>query len=152
MNTHVSDEDPPLLCPSAEPSMSGSVVFGIVGGTVDEPRLRHLEKPVPVTQELLELSGPVRPTEVFRFAAPCACDACPNFQGARCSLATRIVKWLPAVEEKLPVCSIRPHCRWWREEGKSACQRCPQVVTDNYHPSEFMRRATDATTSFDTDR
>ena len=130
----------PALCPSAEPAMTGSVAFGVVGGTASEPRVRHLARPVPVSAELLELAHPVRPTEVFRFAAPCACNACPNFQDSHCSLATRIVKWLPAVVDSLPVCSIRPRCRWWRDEGKAACLRCPQVVTDNYQPSDQMRQ------------
>jgi hypothetical protein len=137
----------PLLCPSAEPSMAGSVAFGIVGGTADEPHLRHLEQLLPVTEELLSLSGPVRPTEVFRFAAPCACNACPNFQDSQCSLATRLVKWLPEVTETLPPCQVRPHCRWWHEHGKAACLRCPQVVTDNYNPTEQMRLASDPTSA-----
>ena len=126
--------------------MAGSVVFGIVGGTADEPRLRHLEHPLPVTDELLSLSGAVRPTEVFRFAAPCACQACPNFQESRCSLATKIVRLLPVVSETLPACRIRAQCRWWHEEGRAACQRCPQVVTDNYNPSHLMRLASDPDT------
>jgi len=52
--------------------VANSFVFGVVNGTADEPRLRHLTEPQPVTLELLELAAPVRPTEVFRFAAPCA--------------------------------------------------------------------------------
>jgi hypothetical protein len=137
------EEDLSLLCPSAEPGMPGSLAIGIVGGTADEPRLRHLERPLPVTEQLLALAEPVRPTEVFRFAAPCARGACPNFQSGRCSLATRIVRLLPPVTGGLPPCQIRPHCRWWREEGKAACLRCPQVVTDDYNPTDRMRLVSD---------
>jgi hypothetical protein len=150
MSPSTAGDVPALLCPSAEPGMAGSVAFGIIEGDADEPRLRHLEHPVPVTDELLSLSGPVRPTEVFRFAARCACQACPNFQESRCSLAARIVQLLPVVAETLPACRIRPQCRWWHEEGKDACLRCPQVVTDNYHPSELMRLASDPTTPVQT--
>jgi hypothetical protein len=123
--------------------MAGSVVFGIVGGTSQEPQLLHLVEPQPATDELLALSGPVRPTEVFRFAAPCAGSACQHFEGAQCRLATRIVHLLPPVMEGLPPCRVRPHCRWWWQEGKAACQRCPQVVTETYHPSEPLRQAAD---------
>jgi hypothetical protein len=138
--------DQPLLCPSAEPGLPGCVAFGVVGGSVEEPRVRHLEAPLPVTEDLLALAAPALPTEVFRFAGPCACDACPNFQGSRCGLVTRIVRLLPAVTEGLPACAIRPQCRWWHEEGKAACLRCPQLVTDNPDPSIQMRLASDPST------
>ncbi|HEV7842949.1 MAG TPA: hypothetical protein VGO69_04590, partial [Pyrinomonadaceae bacterium] len=123
------------LCPSAQPEWPGTLVIGIVAGTADEPRVMPLDKPLPVTDELLALSNPVTPTEVFRFAAPCACKACPNFEDDRCALIQRIVRILPRVTNTLPACEIRPHCRWWQEEGEAACLRCPQVVTENYNPS-----------------
>jgi uncharacterized paraquat-inducible protein A len=53
----------------------------------------------------------------------------------------RIVEQLPTVTEALPPCAIRRDCRWWQQEGKAACMRCPQVVTDNYNASEQMRQA-----------
>jgi len=80
----------PPCCPSAQPEMAGSVVLGVVGGTVDEPRVAYLAEPPPVTDELLALSGPVKPTEIFRFAAPCTGNACQHFDGSNCRLATRI--------------------------------------------------------------
>lgn len=133
--------DAPPLCPSAKPEMEGSVVFGVVGGTVEEPRLAHLVELQPVTDELLALSGPVAPTEIFRFAAPCAGSACQHFDGSNCRLATKIVQLLPEVVAGLPPCRLRPNCRWWQQEGKAACMRCPQVVTENYHASEQLRQA-----------
>jgi len=130
-------------CPSAQPDWADSVVFGIVGGTVEEPRLVHLTEPQPVTDELLSLSHPVNPTEVFRFAAPCAGNGCQHFDGSKCRLATKIVQMLPAVLEELPPCCVRPTCRWWQQEGKAACMRCPEIVTENYYPSERLRQAAD---------
>jgi hypothetical protein len=44
------------------------------------------------------------------------------------------------VVDALPACAIRPACRWWQQEGKAACQRCPQVVTQAYAPSERVTR------------
>src|SRR5271168_1826715 len=130
-----------LLCPSADPDMPEVVAFGIVGGSAEEPRLRQFVAPLPVTEDLLALAAPARPTEVFRFAAPCACDVCPNFQGNRCGLVTKLVRLLPAATEELPPCLIRPQCRWWHEEGRAACLRCPAVETDNSNPSGSMRLA-----------
>lgn len=138
------------LCPSAKPEMEGSIVFGVISGTVEEPRLAHLVKPQPVTNELLALADPVAPTEVFRFAASCAGSACQHFDGSNCRLATKIVQLLPEVVGELPTCRLRPNCRWWQQEGKAACRRCPQIVTETYYPSEQLQQAADPAIHFET--
>jgi hypothetical protein len=130
-----------LLCPSAQPEQPGAVLFGVVGGTATEPRVSYLTRPLPVAQELLELAGPVAPTEVFRFAAACAAEACQHFDGQSCGLATKIAGLVEGSEYGVPPCRIRPRCRWWNQEGAAACRRCPMVVTLAYSPSPEMRRA-----------
>jgi len=131
------------LCPSARPEMERSVVFGVVGGTAERPRLAYLDEPVPVTEEVLALAGPAGPTRILRIGAPCAGHGCRHFDGADCRLVTRVVELLPPVVDGLPACRLRPECRWWQQEGKAACLRCPQVVTDLSHPSELVRRVAD---------
>jgi hypothetical protein len=138
-----SNDETSVLCPSAQPDMQGSLAFGVVGGTVDEPRLSYLAEPQPVTEELLALSKPAKPTEVFRFAAPCAASGCKHFDGSDCRLAARTTRMIPAVVEKLPPCRLRPRCRWWRQEGKAACMRCPVVVTTIRNPTEEQLRVAD---------
>jgi hypothetical protein len=69
------------LCPSARPEWENGAVFGVVTGTVEEPRLTYLNQPQPVTDELMALSGSVTPTEVFRIAASCAGNGCQHFDG-----------------------------------------------------------------------
>jgi hypothetical protein len=133
--------DQPMLCPSAQPSWEGSVAIGVVSGTAEAPRVTHFPNALPVTEGLLALAEPVTPSEVFRFAAACMCSGCVHFEAEQCRLANRIVQLLPVVAERLPACPIRPNCRWWRQEGKAACMRCPQVATDNYNPSTVMREA-----------
>ena len=128
--------DNSLLCPSAQPDMADSFVFGVISGTVEQPSVKYFTKPQPVTDELLALAEPVKPTEVFRFAASCEAKGCQHFDGNNCRLVTRIVEKLPTVVEALPPCTVRSHCRWWQQEGKAACLRCPQVVTELYQPSE----------------
>jgi|ERR687886_2819986 hypothetical protein len=135
----------PLLCPSVQPRGQESVMFAVVGGTVKEPRLRYLEEPVPVTDDSLALSALVEPTEIFRFAAPCARKACQHFDGSKCRLVSKTVQLLSEVVEVLPPCRIRSNCQWWQQEGKAACRRCPQVVTIIYNPSEEIRKVTDPT-------
>jgi hypothetical protein len=121
-----------ILCPSAQPTMPDSVAFGIIEGTSSAPRMTHFAELQPVTDELLALAEPVTPTEIFRFAAPCANKGCQHFDGSTCRLATQIVEVLPPVVSDLPPCQVRSQCRWWQQEGRSACLRCPQVVTDIY--------------------
>jgi hypothetical protein len=123
--------------------MAGAVVFGVVGGTADEPRVGYLTEPLPVTDALLALSGPVNPDEIFRFGAPCAGNGCMHFDGCDCRLAKKLVQLVPMVSESLPACTLRPGCRWWRQEGRAACMRCPQVVTEMYTPTEAQRAAAD---------
>lgn len=128
-------------CPSAQPDMAGARVFGIVTGTEDAPAVTWLEKPVPVTPELLAKTGEIEPQRVFRITATCQESLCVHFDGARCKLARRIVDILPPVVEALPPCSLRATCRWFTQEGKAACLRCPQVITHTHDPGEDVVRA-----------
>lgn len=136
-----SSDDRSLLCPSAQPQMEDARVLGVVGGTPQAPALAYLNERLGVNDELLASTAPVNPTQVFRFAARCEEKACCHFDGRTCNLVTRIVHILPAVTEALPPCLIRPECRWYQQEGKAACMRCPQVVTETYNPSEDYERA-----------
>ncbi len=111
-------------------------MFGVVGGTVAAPQVGYLSEPMSVNEDILALSGSVESTEIFRMASTCAGHGCQHFDGSHCRLAMRIVEQLSPVVEALPACQIRPHCRWWQQEGKAACQRCPQVVTDNFYASD----------------
>lgn len=131
----------PVLCPSAQPDILGSRAFGVVAGTTEQPRVVWLERPVPVTADLLALTGPVHPTEVLRISAPCQGNACCHFDGTNCRLATKLVQLLPAVTEALPPCRIRQDCRWFRQEGRVACLRCPQIVTCAVNPSPALTLA-----------
>lgn len=131
------------MCPSADADMSGSVIFGVVVGTPEEPHLVHLDRAKPVPPELLTLDTPVKPTEIFRIAATCIENGCKHFDGTNCRLTARIVEGLPPVADKLPACPIRSTCRWWHQEGAAACLRCQQVVRDNYIASDDLIAAID---------
>jgi hypothetical protein len=133
------------LCPSAPAEADGARAFAIVAGTAAEPRSVPLERPLPATPELLAMALPARPTEVFRFAARCAGGGCRHFAAGKCSLATKVVQMLPAVADALPVCAVRADCMWFRQEGRSACMRCPQIVTQHANPDPVARRAADPT-------
>jgi hypothetical protein len=61
-----------LMCPSAEPEMDGSVIFGMVLGSVTAPKLIHFDRVKQIPPALLALESPVKATEIFRIAATCA--------------------------------------------------------------------------------
>ena len=127
-----------LLCPSSRGTLQDSLLIGVVTDHKDGPRVVPTERAMQVTPEILQMAEPVSPSEVFRFASPCQTGKCPHFRNEACQLAVRSVDLLEAVTDKLPKCSIRSHCRWFRQEGASICKRCPQVVTDQFNPSKTM--------------
>jgi hypothetical protein len=38
---------------------------------------------------------------------------------------------------------VRSTCRWWMQEGRAACTRCPQVVTADHAPTDAMTKVSD---------
>ena len=127
------------LCPSAQPGMDRATVLGVVQQDGGRAVVAYLNERLPATPEVLALSTPLKPTEVFRIAATCAENKCPHFDGADCRLATRVATMLPAVVDKLPPCTIRKECRWYSQEGEAACKRCPEITTVTYDISAPMR-------------
>lgn len=61
-----------ILCPSANHKEPDAVLFVVVGGTAERPEVAYLDETQAITDEILAMAGSVDPTEVFRFAAPCA--------------------------------------------------------------------------------
>ncbi|HEV3042215.1 MAG TPA: hypothetical protein VHA33_30930 [Candidatus Angelobacter sp.] len=137
-----SEKDKPLLCPSAQPDMEGSRIIGVVAGAAPAGHIAYLSEHLAVTDELLVSAAPAKPTDIFRFAAPCEEIACRHFDGTNCHLATRLVQIHPAVTDTLPSCLIRLKCRWFEQEGKPACMRCPQAAIESYAPSEDFLHTT----------
>lgn len=130
------------LCPSAQPGMDQCRVLGIVDhdqSASSAPRIVYLNQILPATDDVLALSAPLKPTEVFRLSATCAEHKCPHFNGTDCRLATRVVQMLPAVVDALPPCTIRKDCRWFSQEGAAACHRCPEITTVSYDLSATQR-------------
>ena len=124
-------------CPSAQPNMREARLLGVVRNG----ETSYLAEPVPLTGELLAMTQPVSPSRVLRIAARCEENACMHFDGVNCRLVTRIVQQLPAVTDTLPACLIRADCRWYRQEGRAACLRCPQVVTEFTEDNQVFRKA-----------
>ena len=129
-----------LKCPSAQPGMGDVQVLGVVSRDADAPRLAYLDQPMAATPEMLELAAPVAVSEIFRLSARCEEQKCMHFDGSKCQLAVRIATLLPEAVDTLPACNIRSDCRWFRQEGRAACLRCPQIVTGNAEADDLLRR------------
>jgi hypothetical protein len=119
-----------LLCPSA-PAKVKSILLGAiqVDGSV-----AYVKDKIEVTQEFLDIikSSGHSPETKFRFSATCIGSACKQWANNGCSVPNRVADILPNVETSavsLPNCSIRDQCRWFYQQGSSACQICPLVVT-----------------------
>lgn len=121
--------------------MAGARVFGVRRSGPDGPRTGYLDRAVEATPEVLALAGPVPATQVLRMAATCEESCCSHFDGTDCRLARRIVALLPPVVTVLPRCAIRNECRWFAQEGRAACLRCPQVVTEMGDASDALTEA-----------
>jgi hypothetical protein len=130
-------------CPSAQATSDNARVFGVITGTQETHRVGYLTETQPVSEKLLAIAGSAKPTQLFRIAAPCVGDGCKHFKENACSLAKRIVDGYPAVVNGLPACLIRSTCRWFRQEGKEACFRCPQVMTDKANASDYEKYIAD---------
>jgi hypothetical protein len=128
-----------LLCPSAQPDNEGAVVFGVVSHQDGRPSVGWLETAMPVTPDLLALSGDTPPTQVLRIAAKCPESRCVHFDGEDCQLARRIVAALEPVSVECSPCAIRGDCRWFYQESLHVCTRCPQIVTYDANPDPALR-------------
>jgi hypothetical protein len=129
-----------LSCPSVTSIGPDAQVFGVViESASDAFQVGYLTEPLAATPKLLGAAAPAKPTQIFRAAAPCSEHACKHFDGANCLLAARITAMLDPVVSTLPRCAIRPVCRWFHQEGREACLRCPQITTEQRNPSDLDR-------------
>lgn len=114
-------------CPSATLS-EGAVLLGIVN---ENGSVGFISNHTPVTGELFdELAGIPEPEKQFRFSSACVESGCHQWQEGKCSVIRRIISANDEQVPQLPDCSIRKSCRWFYQEGPSACSFCPYIVTD----------------------
>lgn len=73
------------------------------------------------------------PEARMRFTAPCAEGSCSHWTGKACGLIDRVLRHVDAAPSDprggaLPPCTIRKECRWFGQQGRSACAVCDLVV------------------------
>jgi hypothetical protein len=117
-----------LLCPSA-PAEEGAIILGVVQA---DGSVSHIKDRIPATREFLDAVGQGRePEQRYRFASPCKECACQQWVDGKCSVPERMQEILAdtMASNRLPRCSVRNQCRWYRQSGVEACRVCPWVVT-----------------------
>lgn len=130
---------PPILRPSTASIGPDAQVFGVLTGSTERGfQVAYLTEVVPATDALFTAVAPAKPSEVFRAASRYMEHGCRHFDGADCQLVRPIVAMLDPVVGALPRCAVRPRCRWFRQEGRDACLRFPQVATEERNPSDLQ--------------
>jgi hypothetical protein len=128
--TAVSNEDSQLLCPSArcEPD---ALLLGFINSSGTVAYIRPALKIDPGFVAKVRTSR--RAEDRFRFAAPCAKDACIHWKGAKCGVIDKAISAAEAVPSygytgrATEKCGVRSRCRWFTQSGFQACEVCPFV-------------------------
>jgi hypothetical protein len=117
-----------VLCPSYR-CESGAILLGIVQ---PDGKLALAPERLVVDQAFVDRAQEAGiPYHRFRFSGKCVRGRCGQWTGSRCGVIDRQMVELGtdrAVGE-LPECSIRPQCRWYKQEGALACALCPEVMS-----------------------
>ncbi len=122
-----------ILCPSWS-CEAGASLIGIV---LADGSVAFSKDRIVIDEAFVQTARQGRsPEKRFRFSSTCRRAACVQWSNDRCGIVDRIIseheECTTAASEpfELPECSIRPQCRWHLQSGDTACQACPEVITD----------------------
>jgi len=119
------DKNDYFLCPSA-PLTQNAFLFGVLD---DQAKVKYTDHLIPVTEELFENID--SPEKNFRFTMKCGDSACAQWENGKCSVASALKESdATNLDLKASKCAIKKACRWFTQEGISACRLCKFIVTD----------------------
>lgn len=107
-----------MICPSA-PAIAANNVVGIFDG---RGVVRYFPVPVPVVFDFDTISA-----SALRLSGKCVASRCRQWTGEQCGLPARIVSEIPQEFGVPRTCNIRGECRWYLQNGRDICIRCPSV-------------------------
>jgi hypothetical protein len=118
------------LCPSST-CREGSLLLGVV---MPDKTVSILNTPLRTDKAFIDkVQAQGEPEKRFRFANKCAKSGCRQWDGSSCGVMNTLAAANRQLEEEtvLRPCFIRDSCRWFHQEGKTACAICPFVITNN---------------------
>ena len=113
-----------LDCPSIHPHLARSVI-GVYAN--DERKVRFVSEELPVPVTLGRIIEPHALALRARFAGRCITSGCTHWTGTGCRLGQVVAEVGTEINGQLPPCSIRKTCRWFIENGASACSPCQHL-------------------------
>lgn len=127
-----------LDCPSILPGLARGVIAKVVPG---QERLEFLAKEIPVPKTLLIAVDTQTVLERARFVGSCRTVECGHWTGVSCRLGHAIATTQMPQSVELPPCSIRSSCRWYKENGPTACMPCQhsRYVSIEMHTTKQAR-------------
>lgn len=117
-----------IMCPSSR-CKQGSKLLGIR----QDGMISILPQVLDIDENFIAGANEGTPAEQrFRFANKCVEGGCKQWTGSRCGVIDKMIGYMNIVADtnELPVCSIRPQCRWFLQLGAEACKICPYVITE----------------------
>ena len=106
----------------------------LLGVVQTDKTVTFLNTPIRTDKAFIEkVQAQGEPEKRFRFANKCAKSGCRQWDGSSCGVMNTLAVANRHLEGEavLRPCIIRDSCRWFYQEGKTACTICPFVITNN---------------------
>lgn len=119
------------LCPSA-PFKEGNKIFALF----DDQHFKFTDQLKMIDGELTREVVEDGDRAAYRATMPCVTKGCGNWDGQKCTVPDQMRYYLSPLTdiEDFRNCPIQKGCRWFAQEGESACRICPLIKTRVFEP------------------
>jgi hypothetical protein len=114
-----------LDCPSV-PVQRGGMAIAIRHSHSED--FVFLDEPFSVTPGALSEDLAISVQLRLRVAGPCIREACVSWTERGCRWGRAVASIGGDRTDAMVSCSIRPSCRWFAENGETACRVCPSLA------------------------
>lgn len=113
------------MCPSYV-AKAGAQLFGVIS---KEGKVNFIS-PISLTEEYLSRSDKSTLEQRFRFTGKCIEKGCAQWNSAqeKCTLSQKVSETVQQSVTALFFCPIRSSCRWFLQDGETACLSCNDIL------------------------